>query len=222
MAKMRDYLMDKAIRKNNMNRDYRDYYSSNRNDYRNDYRSDYREYDRRYDYGYDSRNRNSDYNFYPEYNRDVNRLAENNMLGPVKGMGGGQDNNYYPMYDRADYNYGNDFASDYNQEEKKYKKDLKEWEEKLKKKDRFGVSKEQIIKRAESMQIKFEDYDEEEFYVTYLMVMSDFPKVANDYNAYISMAKYWLEDDDIKDKGGDKLCKYYYTFVDQKQDERRY
>lgn len=191
------------------------------NDYGMDYRNDYAERSGRYDNRYNSDYRGSDYHNYPEYNREFNRLAENNMIPGVKGLAG--SDNDYAMYDRYDgYDMGNDFASDYSQEEKEYKKHLKKWEEKLKKKDRFNMQKEQIIKRAESMQIKFKDFDEDEFYVTYLMQISDYPKVANDYNTYIAMAKDWLEDDDVKYQGGEKLCKYYYDFVYEKEDERYY
>lgn len=72
---------------------------------------------------------------------------------------------------------------------------------------------EQVIKEAKSMGVKFEEYDEMEFYTTYLMMISDYPRVANEYHTYLSMAKDWLEDDDVEMMGSDKLCAYYYEIV---------
>ena len=85
--------------------------------------------------------------------------------------------------------------------------------EKLKKYDRFGWSKEQVIQQAKDMGVKFSDYDEMEFYATYIMLMSDFKKIGNDPYIYLSMAKEWLEDDDVEMKGSEKLCAYLYTIV---------
>ena len=123
--------------------------------------------------------------------------------------------NDYGDYRRNDYNYGSDYANynDYAMEEKEYEKHLHEWISKLKGKDRFGVPKEQVLKQAENMGVKFDKFTPEEFYATYLMMISDYKKVANDYNMYISLAKEWLEDDDIEVKGGDKLCAYLYYIV---------
>ena len=123
------------------------------------------------------------------------------------GYSGGHDNyGRRNSMDYADYN-------DYAMEEKDYKKKLHEWTEKLKSKDRFGVPKEQVLKQAENMGVKFDHFTPEEFYAVYLMMISDYKKVANDYNMYISLAKEWLEDDDVKHKGGDKLCAYLYYIV---------
>lgn len=183
MAKMRDYLMNRAVSRNNMNRDYRNAYGSSGGYVRDYYNRDYRNNN---DY------RNQDYNY--QYN--------------------GQP--YKPMYD---YNMNNDYNYDYKMEEEHYHEELEKWTQKLKQKDtRFGASKQQVLNQARNMQIKFNNYDEDEFYATYLMIISDFPKISNDYNMYINLAKEWLEDDDVKLKGGDKLCAYLYTIVLGKDD----
>ena len=71
----------------------------------------------------------------------------------------------------------------------------------------------QVLRQAKNMKIEFKDFDEEEFYAIYLMHISDYPEKSNDYNYYISMAKDWLEDDDVYYKGGDKVCSYLYHTV---------
>ena len=84
---------------------------------------------------------------------------------------------------------------------------------KLKKKDRFGIPKEQIIHQAKNMGVMFRDYTEEEFYAAYLAMVTDYKKVSNEYNMYIQMAKEFLEDDDTKASNSEKLCKYLYYIV---------
>lgn len=117
-------------------------------------------------------------------------------------------------YDREhsrDYGYDEDYA--YDGEEKDYEKKLKEWIQKLKRKDRFGSSKEDIIRKAQSMDVKFDRFSEDEFYAVYLMMVSDFKHVANDPHHYLAMAKEWLTDDDVEMTGSDKVCAYLYTIV---------
>ena len=60
---------------------------------------------------------------------------------------------YYDM----NYDYGRS-RSDYAQSEEKWKKDLHHWTEKLKKKDRFRATKEDIIASAKSMGIRFDEF----------------------------------------------------------------
>lgn len=186
------YLSDRAYRRSRMSRDERNPYGS-----RGGYVSSRRmidrgmpEYDSRYDY------RGS------EYPREHSRPMQYELYG----VGG--------MRPRMDYDYGYDYGYDYAKEsEKEYEKYLHEWVEKLKKYDRFGWSKEQVIQQAKDMGVKFSDYDEMEFYATYIMLMSDFKKIGNDPYIYLSMAKEFLEDDDAKLKGSEKLCAYLYTIV---------
>lgn len=223
------YLRDKAMRRDSrMRSDYGQdmrnpygsrggYVSSRRrgsgNDRAMDYNYDYAEssgrYDSRYDYEYgDSRNYMGDQH-YGEHHRPM----EYEMYG-IGGM--------RPMYDyrgsrgrRMDYGY--DYASE--DMEKEWKEELKEWKEKLKKHDRFNFPKEQIISQAKQMGVKFDEFDEEEFLVTYYMVMSDYPQVANEPHTYLAMAKDWLIDKDSELQGSDKLCAYYYEIIKAGKDD---
>lgn len=159
---------------------------------------------------------------YGEYSRPM----DFEMYG--YGIGGIRPMDYAP-YDynmnqngRNDYDYhhypypypnmrGMDFAS--METENEWKEDLKEWCEELKKYDRFNMPKDQVIQNARQMGVAFDKYNEEEFLTTFYMVMSDYPKVANEPHTYLAMAKEWLEDEDSKLKGADKLCAYYYEVI---------
>lgn len=118
---------------------------------------------------------------------------------------------YPTAYGVGHYIYGPD-GSDYD-DEKEYHKDLEEWIHRLKNHDRFKLSKEDVIRKATSMGVHFKDFDETEFYATYLMLVSDFKQVANDPHHYLALAKEWLEDDDIERRGSEKLCAYLYAIV---------
>lgn len=173
-------------------RDYamggRDYYSE----------PDYRDYaypDRRspYSMGHSSTQRSREFPRSPQFE--------------VYGVGGMR-----PMerQDRMDGTY------DYSSEdvEKEYEHKLHEWIEKLQSKNRFRQhTKEHILQQAHNMGVRFEEFDKEEFYAIYLMHVSDYPTISNEYNMYIRMAKDWLEDDDIPISPSEKVCKYLYTIV---------
>lgn len=130
------------------------------------------------------------------------------------GRGGDyMDSRDYGDYrDYRDYNDGNDMNMD-GGSEKKYHEDIKRWTEKLKRKDRFKIPKEEVISNAKQMGVKFEDFSEDEFYAVYLMMVSDYKAVANDFRSYLNMAKEWLEDDDIEVSPSEKLCIYFYEIV---------
>ena len=147
--------------------------------------------DERYDMDYEQRreyDRNYDYDMRGDYGDYARR-----------GVGRPRE------YDRRDY------ADDDLDEE--YQEDLHKWIEKLKKKDRFGQSKEQVIQKAKEMRVDFKDYTEDEFYAVYLMQVSDYPSISNDPRMYMNMAKQWLEDDDIAVDPSEKVCKYLYEIV---------
>jgi hypothetical protein len=192
-----DYLRDRAMRR------------SGRRDYRRDYRNPYgsrggyvtssrgrrdRAYDRRMDYGYDSTERSrGDYRGYDRYD------------------------GYDERYDR-DYEHDREYRRDYrdyaeDDMSKEYEEKLHEWIKKLKKKDRFGLSKDDVMKKAKSMSVNFDEFDENEFYAVYLMMVSDYKHIGNDPHIYLAMAKDWLMDDDVKMRGSDKVCAYLYTIV---------
>lgn len=155
----------------------------------------------RRDYGHEGyRRMHSDYNYERE---------------PMSDYRGYPERDYYD-YDR-ERNY--DFSDGM---EKDYEEDLKKWVSKLKKQDRFGMPYDQLVKRAEEMGVKFDDFDEMEFYATYLMLISDFTSLTNDPNVYIKMAKDFLDDKDIDMSGSEKLCTYLYEIVLGGEDEEDY
>ena len=192
---MNRYLQDRAMRRGNM-RDGRNPYVTSRRSRRD-----------RNDYDYDM----------PRDGRDYD-MAQN-VSYPMYGIGG-----YRPYEgDMADYDYarrsgrGRDYADYYDYAsddmDDEWKEHLKKWSEKLKKKDRFNIPKDQVLQNAKQMGVKFEDYNDEEVLTTYYMVLSDYPKIANEPHTYLALAKDWLEDKDTALKGSEKLCAYYYEIV---------
>ncbi len=181
------YLRDKMIGRDQRSRDY------NRN-------------------GYDGRNEYGSAGGYVSSRRDRNydgRDYEGNDYARGRG-------DYYPEgRGRSDYSMGNDYANERESSDvyKKYERDLNRWMEKLKKFDKFKLSHEEIMNKARSIGVRFDDYSLEEFLAVYYMLMSDFPSVANDSGTYLQMAKKWLEDDDIEVSPSEKLCIYYYDIV---------
>ena len=139
------YLSDRAYRRSRMSRDERNPYGS-----RGGYVSSRRMRDRGMDYNYSMPEYDSRYDYRgSEYPREHSRPMQYELYG----VGG--------MRPRMDYDYGYDYGYDYAKEsEKEYEKDLHEWVEKLKKYDRFGWNKEQVIQQAKSMGVNFDKYDE--------------------------------------------------------------
>ena len=121
-------------------------------------------------------------------------------------------------YRGSDYDMRrNDYASYdyYGGSDKEYEEDLKKWIDKLKRKDKFNLSFDQVLQHAKNHGVKFNEYNEKEFYATYLMLQSDFKNMlgSNDPMTYIKMAKDFLEDDDIEVSPSEKLCIYMYKIV---------
>ena len=187
------YLRDRAMRRSGR-RDYRNPYGS-RGGYVRDRADMARGRGRGYDRAMDERYDSTEYgrSDYRRYDRRYNDEA--------------YDRDY--EYDRV--LYGRDYAEE--DMDKEYEEKLHEWIKKLKKKDRFATSKDDIIRKAVSMDVKFDKFSEDEFYATYLMMVSDFKHVANDPHHYLAMAKEWLMDDDVELTGSDKVCAYLYTIV---------
>lgn len=198
---MNRYLQDRAMRRNV--RDGRNPYGS------------------RGGYVTSRRNRrdSADYDYENDMARGRDRT--HNVSYPMYGIGG-----YRPYEtDMAEYDYarrngrGRDYTDydydiyDYAEYDDEWKEDLKKWSEKLKKHDRFNMPKDQVLQNAKQMGIKFDEYDENEFLTTYYMVLSDYPKIANEPHSYLAMAKDWLEDKDSALKGSEKLCAYYYEII---------
>ena len=106
--------------------------------------------------------------------------------------------------------------SDYNfkEKEKEFKHKLREWKEKLKQKSLFNLPEQDVINQAKQMGVKFEEYNEEEFLTTYYMLMSDLKLDSiNSPQAYMILAKQWLEDKDAELQGAEKLSAYYCEIV---------
>ena len=184
---MNRYLRDRADRRRGMR----------------DSRSRGRTYDQRYDRESDYR---SDYHY---GGRQMPRMHERPPRNDYRSD--------MREYDYGDYNYdyGSDYrgGSDYGDDDEEYKQHIKKLVERLKHKDRFNLPKQEVIARAKKMGVTFDQYDEEEFYLVYLMMVTDYVGISQEPHAYIAMAKQWLEDDDVMRKGSEKLCAYIYEIV---------
>ena len=193
-------------------RDYRGNYD--RRDYENRGREENRDNRDRESQG---RRDSRDYGYLETMNR-VDRHYRKPMEYEMYGTGGINARPYYDYRDNErerdyNYNYGSSYDYDSQDLEKRYKEDLHKWVEKLKSKDKFKVQKEQILHEAKNMGVKFDKFTEEEFYATYLMLVSDFYKISTDYKTFIVMAKLFLEDDDIAVTPSEKICIYMYEIV---------
>lgn len=143
---------------------------------------------------------------------------------PIEVMG--RFGGYYSMdeedYARGNYNrdyrgydyggYGMDYAMD--------EQELKYFEEKLVKQlepnTKTMFEKHNVLSKAKAMNINFDNYSENEFYVVVLMMFTDFGKTlgAGNVDVYVRMAKDWLEDKDSNLKYSDKLFEYLEKIVD--------
>lgn len=195
-------------------------------------RTHYPEYDSRYDYeSSDMANRQSmDRNYDMDYARNVNYSGRygnvpfqlNSMedygmdyaRGGRRDYRGGRD---YNMDYGYDYNY--DYRYDYSMGNKLDEREIEDWTHELLEhvddKDREMLKKEKILKRAEEMGIKFDQFTKDEFYLVVVMEYTDHCKTFGSANidTYIRMAKDWLMDDDVKVKHGEKLAAYYDYIV---------
>lgn len=149
-------------------------------------------------------------------------MNEGRTYYPIEAMG--TFNGYYGMgeqdYARGrsrDYGYGYDYAGDYG--ETLTKEELEHWNKKLMKeveeKDKAFFSRENVKKKAQEMGVKFDKFNEEEFYLTALMMYTDYCKTLGTANmdTYLRLAKDWLEDKDVSVKGGEKLAVYHDCIV---------
>lgn len=141
-------------------------------------------------------------------------------MGTFNGYWGTPEQDYARGRNRRDYYY--DYAGDYG--ENLGKEELEHWNKKLMKevedKDKQFFSKENIMRKAQEMGIKFDKFNQEEFYVTALMMYTDYCKTLGTANMdiYLRLAKDWLEDDDVAVKGGEKLAVYHDCIVEGDDD----
>lgn len=193
-------------------RDRRERYMQDRAERRRE-RRDRERREREYGYPMDYRGGDREYGYDMRRGRDREYDYDYDMRGDYRGDY--RDEDYArrgvgrPREYRRDRDY-RDYADDMDEE---YKEDLEKWTKKLKKYDRFGLSKDQVMQKAKSMNIKFDDYDEDEFYAIFLMHVSDYPTIANEPNTYLAMAKAWLEDKDLDIEPSEKVCKYMYEIA---------
>lgn len=119
-------------------------------------------------------------------------------------------NDYYndSGYDYNDQRDMRDYADYVDNEEEMYEKKKERLKKKLESKDRYRMTKEQVTNHARQIGVKFDDYDEDEFYLTYLMMSCDYHSLFSDPTMFIKMAKAFLEDDDIHISPSEKLCIY--------------
>lgn len=128
-----------------------------------------------------------------------------------------REDNMYDYGRGRDYSYGREYP-DYG-EDKLNKRELDEWIDKLLKElspdEKEMLKFDKIIKRAKDMGIKFEKMTEDEFYVTVLMVFTDYKDSIGKSNLdmYIRIAKDWLCDPDAGVQYGEKLAAYYDYIV---------
>lgn len=157
--------------------------------------------------------------------RDYRGRDGRNPYGAAGGYVRDSKRGDYSDYRRNDYNdrdyrdyqrerepYGYYTDMDYAEMDEEYKTELEEWCKELKKQVRSPLSKSEILNTAEQMGVRFDKFDEKEFYTTVMMLMSDYPNIGQP-ETYIAMAKQWLEDKDSELTGSEKLSAYYYTIV---------
>ena len=180
-----------------------------------DNRNDYNQYGS----GYDSRRDYQPYNSSNDYHYQQYGQHNRPMQYEMYGVGGIMPKNdyndgYRDGYDSAMRDSRMDSDYNFKEKEKEFKHKLREWKEKLKQKSLFNLPEQDVINQAKQMGVKFEEYNEEEFLTTYYMLMSDLKLDSiNSPQAYMILAKQWLEDKDAELQGAEKLSAYYCEIV---------
>lgn len=115
---------------------------------------------------------------------------------------------------------GREYYPDYSSNSKLTEQELNEWAMRLthsvEEKDKQALSKEQIIRKAGELGISFDKFKESEFYVTVLMMYTDYCKTLGtaNFDIYLRLAKDWLCDEDVAVKYGEKLAMYHDSIVE--------
>jgi hypothetical protein len=124
----------------------------------------------------------------------------------------------YDMRGRRDYgyDYGYDYGGDYGQTLSE--KELDEWCHKLKSKlddrEKQMFSKEMITQKAKQMGKEMKDFGEKELEVVTLMLLDDYKRTLGvNVDVMIKLAFDWLNDEDAKVRGAQKLAVYYDEIV---------
>lgn len=179
-----------------------------------------REYDGRYDYSEDSRYRDErDYN-YDERSREYRGYFGDNpfyleQMDMPYDMRRGRDYRVGRGMTRGMFRGGRRDYESHNMTAH----DVEEWKEKLYRQlddsDKESFKIEKIIKRASENRVDFSKFTEDEFYVTVLMMYTDYKNTLGKGNVdiYIRLAKDFLCDEDASVKYGEKLAVYYEEIV---------
>ena len=147
---------------------------------------------------------------YIDYRRDMNNgRSYGNYRDNVNYDGNHQGEFHGNWMDERHYDY-----NDYGDMEMQYEEDLRKWAEKLKRKSPMKFELDQVIDMAKSHGVRFNEYDEMEFYAIFLAMLTDYEEIlGQDPKVYIKMAKAFLEDDDIEVNPSEKVCIYLYKIV---------
>lgn len=160
-----------------------------------------------------------------DYGMDYDRIALNRGIRtPRRGEDYGMSRDYDRGYDRGyvmdGHLEGETLPREYYYDghstggDEEYRRDLQDWISRMKPKDRFNMSKEQVMSQAKQMGARIgEEYTEEEFYAVYLAMVTDYSDITSDPTVFIRMAIDFLKDDDVEMRGSDKLCAYLYSIV---------
>ena len=162
-----------------------------------------------------------------DYGMDYDRIALNRGIRtPRRGEDyamsrGDYDRNYDRGYAMDGHLEGETLPREYYYDgrsasggDEEYRRDLQDWISKMKSKDRFNMTKEQVMSQAKQMGARIGDEcTDEEFYALYLAMATDYSDITSDPTVFIRMAIDFLKDDDVEMRGSDKLCAYLYSIV---------
>lgn len=174
-----------------------------------DMRRDYARNDMaRRDMNYDMR-RDMDYEEIEfKKGRDMNRDYGSRYPFNVSGEFGRYDGGDYYGYDRNDYHHS---EMSMRLDDRELMELSKKLLSKVEEKDKQFFTQQNIKTKAQNHGISFDYFSFEEFYVTILMVYTDYHKTIGSGNMdiYLKLAKDWLCDDDTAFRYGEKLAAYY-------------
>lgn len=169
-----------------------------------DMRYDYGNYDYRYDY-----NNYNDYNDYGDYEAGT-KISGYYGKTPFE-----MRRDYVrDMRDYARRGGRRDYGYDYGMESMS-PQEVREWTDallsQLDDREKEFFKKDKVMKRAEELGVSFNEITPEEFYITVIMLYTDYKKNIGtaSIDSYINMAKEWLKDPDSALKYGDKLTAYH-------------
>lgn len=114
-------------------------------------------------------------------------------------------------YARRDYARRRDYNYDYAMDDKEIREWTKYLMSQMEDREKEFFTRDRVIKRAEALGVRFDEFTEEELYATILMLYTDFKKIvgSSSVDSYINMAKEWLKDPDSAVKNSEKLALYY-------------